>query len=228
MDLAHFLEHPIFKPYHKRFKPGQYLFKQGSMGDTMFIILEGKIHLLSESEHGEFCIAVMGAGQFLGERALVSVDPYQRRFSVRAATEVMVMELGHTDIINIEKQAPYIKKMILTRSLEVAEERLDRANNLVTVLRPKETRDRILRLIEYFSHSIGSHDKQGVRFHRLSENIAFYVEDSAGETSTILKELLQNGILIQDKEGDYILPSLEALSQYIETGGSTSLLKVAA
>src|SRR5688572_23666985 len=143
MDLAHFLEHPVFKPYHKRFKPGDYLFKQGTMGETMFIILEGKIKLVSESEQGEFCIAVMNSGQFIGERALVHVDPYRRRFSCKAATQVMVMELGHADIINIEKQAPYIKKMILTRSLEVAEERLDRANALVKVLKPKETGHRI-------------------------------------------------------------------------------------
>lgn len=216
MDIAHFLEHPIFRPYHKKIQPGEYLFKQGTMGDTMFILLEGRIRLLSVSKNEECCIAVMGSGQFLGERALVHVEPYCRRFSAQAITPVMVMELGHTDIMNIEKQAPYIKKMILTRSLEVAEERLDRANSLVRVLRPKDTRIRVLQLIEFFAKSQGMHEQKGIRLFRLAENLSFYVEVPKDEVTTILNELIGLNILIPDTEGSHLLLSKEELKLLIE------------
>ncbi len=216
MDIAHFLEHPIFRPYHKKIQAGEYLFKQGSMGDTMFIVLEGRIRLLSVSDNQECCIAVMGTGQFLGERALVHVEPYCRRFSAQAITPVMIMELGHTDIMNIEKQAPYIKKMILTRSLEVAEERLDRANNMVNVLRPKDTRQRVLQLIEFFSKSQGMHEQKGIRLFRIPDNLAFYVDIKIEEINEILNELLVLNILVPDTEGSHLLLSREDLRNLIE------------
>ncbi len=217
MDLTHFLEHPIFKPYQKRLKAGEYLFKQGTLGDTMFIVLEGKIRVISETNSDQFCIAMMGTGEFLGERALVHIDPYQRRFSAQAATQVMVMELRHHDILQIEKQAPYIKKMILTRSLEVAEERLDRANSLVSVLRPKECRLRMLKLIEYFCFSMGTHEKSGIRLQRLAENIVFYVQTSPSEIQNILKELADRNLLFAEADGSHLVTSLENLAKHIKS-----------
>ncbi len=36
--IAEYLDHPQLKPFVKVIKPGQYLFKQGDMGSTMFIV----------------------------------------------------------------------------------------------------------------------------------------------------------------------------------------------
>ena len=216
MDIAHFLGHPIFRPYQKKLNAGEFLFKQGTMGDTMFIVLEGRIRLLSLIENEECCIAIMGPGQFLGERALVNVEPYCRRFSAQAITPVTMMELGHTDIMNIEKQAPYIKKMILTRSLEVAEERLDRANSLVRVLRPKDLRMRVLQLLEFIAKSQGLHEQVGTRLFRLKETVQFYVEIEKEDINAILNELIDCKILQLCPDESYLLLSEVDLKKLIE------------
>lgn len=228
MDIAHFLEHPIFRPYHKKLNPGDFLFQQGTMGDTMFIVLEGKARLLSVSKEEECCIAVLGSGEFLGERALVSVDPYRRRFSAQAVTPMVVMELGHSDIINIEKQAPYIKKMILTRSLEVAEERLDSANSLVRVLRPRDIKLRALLLIDFLARSQGMHEQRGTRMFRLAENIAFYADIEKEEIKTLLNDLIERKIIEFDVDGTHLLLSKEELNKTIQLASQENTEKKAA
>jgi len=78
------------------------LMKEGELGDSLFILVEGEV----EVRKGRQAIAKLGAGECVGEMALLDSEP--RSATVRAAEDVRVLRLdrdafdelmdGHVDI----------------------------------------------------------------------------------------------------------------------------------
>ena len=66
---------------------GDWLFREGAPGEAMYLVLDGRVVV----SKGGRQIAELGAGQSLGEMALIEDKP--RAASVRAASEVLLMEL---------------------------------------------------------------------------------------------------------------------------------------
>src|SRR5690349_1335136 len=66
-----------------RFKPGQWIFRQGDPADRFYLILEGKVSIESEvKERGMSPIRTLGPGADLGWAWLF--PPYQMHFSAWA------------------------------------------------------------------------------------------------------------------------------------------------
>lgn len=76
---------------------GDVLFTEGDPGDHMYVISAGKVKLGHTAPDGrESLIAVLGAGEMLGELSLF--DPGPRTATASALTEVTVLGLGHDDL----------------------------------------------------------------------------------------------------------------------------------
>ncbi|MGV1004840.1 MAG: Crp/Fnr family transcriptional regulator [Candidatus Nanopelagicales bacterium] len=76
---------------------GEVLFAEGDPGDHLYIIAEGKMKLGQTAADGrESLIAVLGAGDLLGELSLF--DPGPRTATASALTETTVLGLGHDDL----------------------------------------------------------------------------------------------------------------------------------
>lgn len=55
----------------KRFRKGQRLIEEGSQGDTLFVILAGRLRAYSADERGhELIYGIYGTGEYLGEMSL--------------------------------------------------------------------------------------------------------------------------------------------------------------
>lgn len=89
------LKRLIFVSQRYRLKVGEYLFRQGEMGDTVFAIIQGECSVLVNSNNGEMTLAVQGVGELVGEMAAISGEP--RNASIRADTacEVIGFEACH-------------------------------------------------------------------------------------------------------------------------------------
>ena len=74
---------------------GEVIYRQGEMGDCMYVVQEGSVELLQRKGDKEYCLAVLGAGEFFGLSALFERD-------VRSAT---VRALGDTCVLRLEKKA---------------------------------------------------------------------------------------------------------------------------
>lgn len=76
---------------------GDVLFAEGDPGDHLYVIAEGKIKLGQTAADGrETLIAVLGAGDLLGELSLF--DPGPRTATAVALVETTVLALGHDDL----------------------------------------------------------------------------------------------------------------------------------
>lgn len=80
-----------------RLSRGDVLFAEGDPGDHLYVIAEGKIKLGQTAADGrETLIAVLGAGDLLGELSLF--DPGPRTATAIALVETTVLALGHDDL----------------------------------------------------------------------------------------------------------------------------------
>jgi CRP/FNR family transcriptional regulator, cyclic AMP receptor protein len=61
---------------HERpIEPGELLMAQGDPGDAVYVVLDGEFEITKRSNDQEFVLAVRGAGEVLGEMALLENAP---------------------------------------------------------------------------------------------------------------------------------------------------------
>lgn len=73
---------------------GTILFREGDQGDSMFVIARGAVHVVKEIEGEEVLLGVLGAGEIIGEMALLTGAP--RTATGRAATPVTLGKVSRS------------------------------------------------------------------------------------------------------------------------------------
>jgi NADH dehydrogenase len=76
------------------YETGEYVFRQGDLGDSLYIILKGQVDVLAEENGTARCLTSLGAGEYFGELALL--NEHNRSASVRCteATDLLVIRRG--------------------------------------------------------------------------------------------------------------------------------------
>jgi len=78
----------------KVYQDGEIIIRQGEVGDSMYVIQDGKVEILIEKDGNEVQLAIREDGDFIGEMAIFERD-------VRSAT---VRALGPVRILTIDKR----------------------------------------------------------------------------------------------------------------------------
>ena len=78
----------------KAFADGEFIIREGDVGDCMYVIQEGQAEVLISSGEDEVLLDVLGPGAFFGEMAVFERD-------VRSAT---IRALGKTRVITVDKK----------------------------------------------------------------------------------------------------------------------------
>ncbi len=76
---------------------GEIIIRQGSLGDCLYVIQEGRVEVIDETDGREVKVAELGEKDFFGEMGLFEKD-------VRSCT---VKALGNTKVLTIDKQNFY-------------------------------------------------------------------------------------------------------------------------
>jgi CRP-like cAMP-binding protein len=94
------------------FQPGESIVRQGALGETFYLLLEGTAEVTARKADGtEAVIDWLAAGQFFGELALLGSG--RRTATVRAAQEpVRVLELSRADFEQIIEQSPLFRQEV--------------------------------------------------------------------------------------------------------------------
>jgi CRP-like cAMP-binding protein len=78
----------------KVYQDGDVIIRQGDVGDCMYVIQEGQVEVVHESQGREIQLQVHGPGAFFGEMAIFDKD-------VRSAT---VRALGDAKVLTVDKK----------------------------------------------------------------------------------------------------------------------------
>jgi CRP-like cAMP-binding protein len=78
----------------KIYQDSEIIIKQGEQGDCMYVIQDGLVEIVRETDRGEVLLALRGKGEFFGEMAI-----FERE--VRSAT---VRAIGEAHVLTIDKK----------------------------------------------------------------------------------------------------------------------------
>ena len=85
------------KKLGKLYKDGEIIIKQGTRGNCLYVVQEGKVEIIHETPDGDVKVAELGETEFFGEMGLFEED-------VRSCT---VRALGDAKILTIDKRNFY-------------------------------------------------------------------------------------------------------------------------
>lgn len=103
----------------EHFEPGQDVFRQGDLGDRLYIILSGEAEVRRRESGRESVLARLAAGQCFGEMALVNTT--QRNASVRCLSAMDVLSLPKKDFAALAANLPDLRRSFERLAAERAE-----------------------------------------------------------------------------------------------------------
>lgn len=97
---------------YRRVPPGMVLCKEGSVGDSLFYVIEGRIEIKKETMDGrQTVLAQFNKGSTVGEMSLVEESP--RSATAIALDEAEILILSRDNFERILKESPQVGVKIL-------------------------------------------------------------------------------------------------------------------
>jgi CRP/FNR family transcriptional regulator, cyclic AMP receptor protein len=85
-------EDALFQRFGKEFPKSTVLFREGETGKEMYVLQAGRVVITKKVRDEEKTLAVLGAGEFFGEMALISNKPRNATATVAEAARLLVID----------------------------------------------------------------------------------------------------------------------------------------
>jgi CRP/FNR family transcriptional regulator, cyclic AMP receptor protein len=200
----------LFARFGKSCPAGTVLFREGEVGDRMFVIQSGKVRISKRGRDGDKTLAVMGPGEFLGEMAILNNKPRTGTAVVEEDARLLVID-GRTFeamvVGNTEIAVRLIKKLA---------RRLDASSSLIDVLMRRDPRARVVLGIAREAEHHGQPHGSGstlVRFDR--DGLAAHLALIREEVDGVLPRLLRLGLIEEVPEG-IVVPDVARLYEFLD------------
>ena len=109
-----FLEALVKKASMKNFKKGDVLFKEGEIGDLLYVIRKGSVKISRKNRSGvDVAQTYIAAGNYVGEMALLSAEERPRSATVTAAVGCETITINKSDFIDLLNHFPAARERIL-------------------------------------------------------------------------------------------------------------------
>jgi CRP-like cAMP-binding protein len=173
-----------------RLRPGEQLFRQGDMPRAWYGLVRGEVHLSTVREDGkEHIMSVAEVGNWVGEAALIVMQPYLNNATARCHVEALALPREAFDELMGDAEFARAVAVLVTRRF-----RLLYAGLYSTSLR--STRARIAQRLRLLAHGDASGTPQPRQRLSLSqETLAMMLGITRQTLSSELKWFVQQGIL---------------------------------
>lgn len=142
----------------RRLGRGDALFHEGEPGETLFVVVEGKVKLSRAASDGrENLLAVMGPGDMFGELSLF--DPGPRTATAVALTDTTVASLTHDALTPWLQERPEVSEQLLAALAR----RLRRTNEALADLVFSDVPGRVAKALLDLADRFGEPVDDGVR-----------------------------------------------------------------
>ena len=93
---------------HEHYEPGQEIFRQGDLGDRIYIISRGKAEVLRENDGRTISLAFLGPGEYFGEMALLNQTT--RNATVRCLESLDVLSVHKREFSVLAANLPALRE----------------------------------------------------------------------------------------------------------------------
>jgi CRP/FNR family cyclic AMP-dependent transcriptional regulator len=191
------------------FAVGEVLFREGEAGDHMFVVQSGRVRISKRVGQHERTLALLSAGDFVGEMAILNRKP-------RSATATMI-EAGHCLTISARTLEAMVvnNAEIALRLIKKLASRLDAADALVEILMQQDPRVRVILGLERWADAAGQPGEKGVTIGVTVEQLA----DDVGVERAVAAEViarLKRLKLLHQGEGVLSITDVNRLQEFLE------------
>jgi CRP/FNR family cyclic AMP-dependent transcriptional regulator len=181
---------------------GETVFVEGEQGDTLYIVLGGKVKIGRRAADGrENMLSVMGPSDMFGELSLF--DPGPRTATATVVTEARLASLAHSSLRPWITDRPEIAEQLL----RVLARRLRRTNDALADLIFTDVPGRVAKQLLALSERFGSEEPDGLHVHHdlTQEELAQLVGASRETVNKALADFASRGWVRVDSRALTIL-----------------------
>ena len=179
----------------RRYPKDTVVFFENEQGDTLFMILEGRVRVTILGDDGrEVILSVLSPGDFFGEIALLDNEP--RSATAIAAEDSELLLLQRNEFQGAMSENPSISGALI----RVLTARLRRANHQISTLALLDVYGRVARVILDIAREEGRRLKDGrIAFRRAThQELANRIGTTRETVTRMLKDLERQGLITVD------------------------------
>lgn len=210
MIHSELLNDAVLKKLVRIVPEGEYLFKQGERGNTMFIIIEGTVELTQRTLNLVRIVDRCGPGDILGEKAVLVEAPYKRGLTAKALSEVALLEFDSRNLKTVQGKLPNFTLQML----RLVTKRLDKANELIGILQLRDDAERLVQFLLHYCEHNGVKSSHGEEFTVTAKEIHSNINIPIDYIQHTLELLVTHKLLLK-KGNAYLLSDETALISFI-------------
>ena len=182
----------------RRFRRGELVVEQGRKSNALFILLNGRARVLTSDSRGrEVILAVLEAGDYVGEMSLIDNEPHSA--TVRAEIQTDMLVLARADFARCLPESSTLSYAILRGLVR----RLRNADRQIESLALLDVYGRVARTLLDMAE-----DDDGIKIirHKVSrQDMAKVVGASREMVSRVMKDLEDRGVIETQENGSVII-----------------------
>ncbi len=213
--------HDVLERFAREFPAGTVLFEEGQPGHDMYIMVAGEVEIRRQVGDSERVLAVLSAGEFFGEMAILNGRPRSATAVVRTAARLLVIDA--TTFEAMVRARPEIA----LRMIKALATRLDSANHHVELLLLPTANHRVAQCLRHMAEEqlqlAGTPFAQGtaILVPKQASDIAARVGLPLPEVNDVLDRLRTARLVLVARdagiEGDgFIVPEVGRLLEFLE------------
>jgi CRP-like cAMP-binding protein len=183
----------------RRFKRGEVIVEQGSKSNTLFIILTGRVRVVTADKRGrEVILATLQPGDYIGEMSLIDNEAHSA--TVRAEVQTDMLCLGRAEFARCLPENSSMAYAIMKGLVQ----RLRQADRKIESLALMDVYGRVARALLEFAVP----DREGlmsIRDRISRQDIAKMVGASREMVSRVMKDLEDRGFIETRDDGSMLI-----------------------
>jgi CRP-like cAMP-binding protein len=207
--------------FARDYEPGIVLFREGEPGDFMYVIQSGEVEIRRTIGDVERVLAVLPAGEFFGEMALINQVPRSATAVVRRPSRLLVIEARTFEAMIRGKTE------IAVRMIKTLASRLSRANQQIEILLLPNSNHRVVQCLRRLSEEQleaagqASGDGSAIFIPVQLEDIAARVALAPHEVAEIMERLESASLVMKAEDAGiagpgYVIPEVGRLLDFLE------------
>jgi CRP/FNR family transcriptional regulator, cyclic AMP receptor protein len=183
----------------RRFRRGELVVEQGRKSNALFILLNGRARVLTSDSRGrEVILAVLEAGDYVGEMSLIDNEPHSA--TVRAEVQTDMLVLARTDFARCLPENSTLSYGVMRGLVK----RLRNADRQIESLALLDVYGRVARTLL----DMAEETAEGVKIirHKVSrQDMAKVVGASREMVSRVMKDLEERGVIETQDNGSVVI-----------------------
>lgn len=199
----------LIQKFGKKLPAGTVLFKDGDTGKQMFVIQKGKIKISKQIGDQEKTLAILPAGEFFGEMAILNNEPRSATATVEEECLVLIIDTKTFEAMirgNTEIALRMIKKLA---------ERLKEANEQIENMLIKDNNSKVISTLAKMGENEGTQVEGGISIKAGAKTLALKTGLNESTISEILNKVIK-AKLIFIKSDSIIISDVTKLRKFLD------------